>query len=471
MYHQARVSMFRKSVTIWLLLVSLCLSQQPIRAADSFEINRTINGSAQINAISSTYPLVPHHSKLKRKPDLAQIYQLDRQPLGDRKPLLMVHGLRGEYRTCFRWGKVVKRLGDYADFVNTYKVYFLRWDSTGALHNTVPQFKNAVLALQKESGMKPVTVIALSLGGSLTNVAMHDPETDQAIRLVLSLASPFHGSPLFCSDWFQYSLYKNLSYPWTKVDHSIAYRLYFAMNRQLLVDLKWDNSDGLIPNVGRFRSRLLLGPAGDLRVDKDANAGLAQLNNVEKVDKTKFITYAGYLLNPYIQPAFRRQIENTILAPYTLLTMKVPAHLAMEHPVLRMLNHEISRVIPAPDGPRPANWPHMYGLNDGICPVNSALFLPAQACKEYPLCSESELSKIKDLIDVKQARVFRNIDHLTFVDGYSPRIGSHLLRDELNPDDGSRTIFDWILSDLMQAEGPGGTLAKDSSTKSQEARN
>jgi hypothetical protein len=48
--------------------------------------------------------------------------------------------------------------------------------------------------------------------------------------------------------------------------------------------------------------------------------------------------------------------------------------------------------------------------------------------------------------------VFRQIDHITFVDGYRPHGYSDELRDELAPELGSRTIFDWMLVDLMDKE-------------------
>jgi len=419
------------------------------------------------------WPVLPPPKALKHKPARADIYQFDREPLAGREPLLLIHGLRGEYREVLRWDRVIKHFQSSPAFAQRYKIYLLRYDSTDELAKVVPQLKEELIRLHRASGDRPVTLVALSLGGSLVQEAMLDPAFDSAVTTVLTLGAPFHGSPLFCADWFQWSLYKNVSYPWTRLDHSWSYQLYFARNPSLLQDLRWDNSDGYIPDVGKFRSLLPLGPKGNLTLSRDANPRLSEINGqpvlkligsgaAGRINKLKFITYAGYLVNPYMFPGLRLELEKTILYPYTLITTKLPAHLAREHPVLKMLNHEIARVIPGGDAEKVDNWRHLYALNDGITPVNSALFLPAETLKATPLGRESDLSRLRGATDVRQARVFRNLDHLSFIDGYRPLPASPLLRDELNPQDGYRQIFDWMLADLLQSAPAPGPLARES---------
>lgn len=454
MYHQPRNWRCRfLSATTSLIA---CLSTAALAAfaetPERAEISSSLKGQVS-DTREFDIPVLPHRQRLRTSPVPATIYQLDLQPLGERNPLLLVHGLRGEYRTLLRWDRVIKEFHNNAEFCDRFKIYLIRYDSTGSLKAVTPQFKEALIGLHKATGGKKLSVLALSLGGNVVEEAMLDPEVDAAVKLVFTMGTPFHGSPLFTADWFQYSLYKNLSWPLTRVDHSIAYRLYFERNPHLLAELGWDNADGLIPDAGPFRSLLLLGPKGHLNVDNDANERLLRQNTESTPDKSKFITYAGYLLNPYLLPTLRRQVESTILAPYTLLTMRVPAHLAREHPVLKMLNREISRVVPRNGMERkPTNWPHVYALNDGITPVNSAIFLPAAALKSNLAAVEDDIPKLRAATDVRLARVFRNADHLTFVDGYRPGGSSPMLRDELNPDDGYRQIFAWIMSDLIQSE-------------------
>ncbi|HEY9868180.1 MAG TPA: hypothetical protein V6D08_03150, partial [Candidatus Obscuribacterales bacterium] len=94
---------------------------------------------------------------------------------------------------------------------------------------------------------------------------------------------------------------------------------------------------------------------------------------------------------------------------------------------------------------------HVYALNDGITPVSSALYLSPEACKTHMLLHESDIRSLKPAIDVRKARVFRNINHITFVTGKPPHRGSPLVRDELNPEQPEQQIFDWMLADLLEA--------------------
>jgi pimeloyl-ACP methyl ester carboxylesterase len=415
-------------------------------------------GSA--SASVSTFEVLPPKRLSKEKPHEAALYQYDDTPLGDRTAVLLVHGLRGEYYPYFRWGKVAKRFSNDKVFSKSYKLYFVRYDSIAPFSQTMPQIREQLAKLYEATNKKPIRVLALSMGGNLAFEAMQDKDTDDKVSLLMTLGTPFHGSPLFNADWLQYGIYKNLSMPWTRLDHAVAYRLYFARNPNLLSDLRWDNTDGAIPNVGPFKSHLPLGPSGDLTIADSTNNRMLAVP-AHAVDKKKIVAYSGYLANPYLLPDAERFIETASLYPITFVTVKLPAHLAREHAVLKLLNHIIASVRSSPDATTRANWRFLYDLNDGITPLSSALFLPNAACESHYLAKESDIAKVRSVIDVGQARVFRNIDHLSFIDAYRPlKITSPNLKDELNPGDGSRDIFGWMLADIARSVDENKTLAK-----------
>jgi hypothetical protein len=415
-----------------------------------------LNG--KLSFISSNFAAPPTGRELKHKPSAVRIYEYDRKPLGNRSPFLLVHGLRGEYWSDFRWTKVIKKFTSDEQFDSQYKVYLVRYDSTAPLEKTVPEFRDALSNLYQFADQRQVTAMALSLGGNLVYEGMLDPKTNDRIKLVLTMGTPFRGSPLFSANWVKYSMYKNLCFPWTRVDHSIAYDLYFAKNRNLQQDLGWDDVDKTVPEIGKFASLLPLGPKGDLTVADTTNERLLNLER-ENFNKKKLIAYGSYLLNPYMLPDSARFVETTVMAPYTMIFMKVPAHLAREHPVLKLLNKQISSTVPSAVAAEQARTKFVYQLNDGITPVTSALFLPSQVCNEVR--RESDLAKVKDAVDVRLARVFRNADHLTFIDGYRPIHAPVAIRDELNPSERPKQIFDWMLTDIMNATSNQNTLAKE----------
>lgn len=415
--------------------------------------------SSDVSFVTSEFPSLPIKKALKKRPTSAQIYQWDDKPLGDRVPFLLVHGLRGEYYQAFRWTKIIKKFTSNPEFDSRYKVYLMRHDSLATV-KSIPDFQKAIATLYNAAQKRPITILALSIGGNLVYESMHDKATDNAIRLAFTLGTPFRGSPLFCTDWLQYSVYKNLSFPWTRIDHSLAYKFYFNHNPGLIEDFGWDNSDQSIPDVGHFRSRLPLGPSGDLTLAQDVNKRLADLNS-QPFDKKKLITYSGYLLSPFMMPETKRKIDTTLMAPYTLLSIKIPSHFGREHPVLKWLNRDIGTIVAAKSAQQKTRSPFVYQLNDGITPISSAVFLPVEACASAAVVHESDLPKLKAVTDVRLARVFRNIDHLTFIDGYRPLNASTEIRDELDPDAGTKHIFDWMLSDLLQQDHSASKIAHE----------
>ena len=450
----------RRLLLITLALLTLsntCLAVE-LQPGSNRIHSQTIERSA-----ADLLPYLPE-GRLKERPQSVTIYQIDDGPLKNRQPILFVHGLRAEYRKWFRWGKVIRRFRDYPDFARQYKVFLVHYDSTESLSRTVPQFKEAFLSFHETVGKQPVTVMALSLGGNLVCQAMLDKQIDRAIRIVFAFGTPFHGSPIFCPDWFQWSLYRNFYLPWTRIDRSLTYRLYFARNPNLIEDLKWDNCDGNLPEEGRFRSLLPLGPRGNLKAESNTNHALAKINNNPALPRRKFILYAGYIPNPYLRSPFSRHLELSLLYPYSFVMTKIPAHLARERPVLKMLNRDITRVIPGDSVRSLSAFPYIYGLNDGITPVASALMLPNHVCRDNPAASEKDLGKLSNLCDVKLARVFKGADHLVFIEGYLPPRGHRLLIDRLHPEHGARTVFDWMLSDLMRLDMEEEKLARGSAT-------
>jgi hypothetical protein len=460
MYHSAKNFTMRLAMLSFLCSSLLATSQAAVGYADSVHLATQPALSGNLNFVTTDFPPVPNKRALKKKPKSVQIYQWDDKPLGDRSPFLFVHGLRGEYYPTFRYRKIIKKFTSNPEFNSKYKVYLLRHDSLATVQKTVPQFQAAIASLYNAAQKRPISVLALSIGGNLVYEGMHDKATDNAIRLAFTLGTPFRGSPLFCMDWLQYSVYKNLSMPWTRVDHSLAYKFYFHHNPGLVKDFGWDNSDDSIPSVGEFRSLLPLGPKGDLTLTFDANQRLADLNN-QPFDKKKLITYGGYLLNPFMMPDTKRKIDTTLMAPLTILTIQIPSHFGREHPVLKWLNRDIGTIVASKAAQEKSGSPFVYQLNDGIAPVASAVFLPQEACTSGALVRETELPKLKALTDVHLARIFRNIDHLTFIDGYRPLNASSEIRDEMDPSAGSKHIFDWMLSDLLQFDQSSNKIARE----------
>jgi pimeloyl-ACP methyl ester carboxylesterase len=425
-------------LAVFIFLVAACVAFNPEVKAD--EQSSSDGGM--------TWPVPPSDEECKEKPTHCVIYQSDQLPLKERSPLLLIHGGGSEYKELFHWDKVVARFNQDERFQSKYKVYLLRYDSTRLLEDIMPEVKGQMLELAR-SCRNPLTIMALSMGGNIAQLAAEDSELDRVIARVIAMGTPFHGSPLFSADWFQYSLYKSKVLPLFRVLDSIDYRVYFSWHKNYQQDLKWDDADDLVPQVGAFKSKFPFGPKGVLTIGRDTSSILSEANSEHKVDKKKFTVLAGYLLNTYVLSRERDRLRYRIMAPFHFLSTQLRAQIGEENAALLVLNREISKIDTGPGGEELGRGAHVYALNDGITPISSALYLPEKVCRTHLLLRETDLQGIAPLIDVASARAFRNIDHVTFIEGKPPHHGK-LVRDSLHPEQGMHEIFDWMLAEVLQ---------------------
>lgn len=456
MYH------YKVTTSVILALLTTVFVQAPQPA---WSLNKK-EQKVQYGSVSQhELPVLPGKSGLKKRPQKVELYQLDNSPLNGRRPLLLVHGLRGECQEGLRWTKVIKESLSSPTMKSTYKVYLARYDSLAPLDKSTKEFNQEFLRFFRANSKQPVTVVAISMGGNLIQRSMLDSEIDKAVSVVISLGTPFHGSPLFSSDWFKYGIKKSPYTLLSKATYGIAYHYYFEATPNLIKELRWDNSDETIPNIGKFKYWLPVCLSGNLTPIIDENEYLNTINDDPRIDKTKFITYSGYLVNPYIRPAWLRVVDQTVLRPLRYATTNIPANAAREHPVLRLLNNEISKVHAKTENSEKLSR-RQYILNDGITPVSSAIFLSNQALKSLSPIDESKFNQLRRAIDVRRARIFRNIDHVTFLDGYTPAFQEPTVKDELSPEEGKKTVFQWLAQDLLNPNSGFNQVASETDSQS-----
>jgi len=403
----------------------------------------------------STWPPVPADPQAMGEPLKAEIYEHDDSPLGDRIPLVILHGGGAEVRRFFRMDRIAHSLSRNQEIAKKFKVFYLRYNASTLLDESVPQIQAALKEFYRQTS-RPMVTIGYSLGGNAMQRALLDPEVNSAVVLVVSLGAPLRGSPLFCNDWYEYSLHKNHWHFWSGMFRTLSRRFYFAKRVHLLHDLRWDNADGHVPEVGVFRSDLPYGPRGNLTVDGTSNEKLAAINNEGPLTKTKFITYAAYLRNPYMFRNPLRQIVLVLETPIELVITQIPILFGEEHAALSILNRDLGRVHVRPEGPSSSDKPGTnatampYLLNDGLAPVTSCILLSPEAFRAFPAPRKSDLPKLNEWLDVRLARVFCSVDHISFADGKPPWVFcSNRVKDEMHPKEHRHTLYDWLARDLL----------------------
>ncbi len=381
---------------------------------------------AQVSDNSQSYEVLPKE-RIKALPKKVEIYQLDDSPLGDRQPLLLVHGLLGEYHPKFRWKELAEYLVQNQEFQKRYKIYLTRFNTKLSLKELTNQFRIAIRQFAPSQG---VTILSISMSGAVLHSALKDPSVLKCVSRVITLGAFFRGSPLFCADWMKQTMLKRYLSPLSKLDHYLGYQIYFARHKNLLRDYAWDNSDGQMT-----KKQLRKHPP-------------KQTDQISKEDQLavdhKFYVYAGYLHNQYV-PRDHGAIRTLVTAPYSFFKTTLPMHLDREHPALRFLNELIAKSLPS-KGP---SDDIIYPLNDGISPIASSLLLTDEFAARPDINKMNDLELIKTNTNAAKARLFDNIDHLTFIERQRPSGSSQKIIDKLSNEE-PRPMFEWILKDLME---------------------
>jgi hypothetical protein len=158
----------------------------------------------------------------------------------------------------------------------------------------------------------------------------------------------------------------------------------------------------------------------------------------------KFVVYGGYLHSQYFPLPFGA-VRKTLGSPLTFFWTTLPMNFGREHAALRFLNYIIADALPKTED----SLNIIYPLNDGISPISSSLLLSNDFVRSCPLRDENDLNKITANSNAKKARLFDNVDHLTFIEDRRPIGSAQDVADVLSLAEKPRPMFEWILKDLM----------------------
>ncbi|MFQ6090001.1 MAG: esterase/lipase family protein [Candidatus Bipolaricaulia bacterium] len=237
--------------------------------------------------------------------DVAKPYLVaeDSQPLGDRIPLILIHGWIGECSGGKQgWENVIARIkrgGGFALFKVYRFIYPSRWLSLEQAGRALEE----AIAAKPELHARRLLLIGHSRGGLVARTWMEfDGGGERTIRLI-TLATPHHGSPLASllaifdgglkgrvkddlKRIFNLGRHSDLLLSGAKLLASLGYQLFFGIDDRSLLDMRWDNYDGLVQeDYAQYSERV--------REALD-NLFLQRLNAVTRFDR-KIIAYYGYL--------------------------------------------------------------------------------------------------------------------------------------------------------------------------------
>jgi len=294
--------------------------------------------------------------------DVAKPYLVaeDSQPLGDRIPLILIHGWIGECSGGKQgWESVIATIKHKGGFAH-FKVYRFIYPSRRLSLEEAGKALEKAIAVQAELRDRRLLLVGHSRGGLVARTYMEFDRGGKRIIKLITLTTPHHGSPLASllvivdgglkgrvRDDLKRILGlgrgSDLLLSGAKLLASLGYRLFFGIDDRSFLDMRWDDYDGVIQED-------YAGYSGRVKEALD-NLFLQKLNSSTRFDH-KIIAYYGYL-SPTGAPDWRDPQR-----------------------AFYRLSGELERALPGD-----------FRLSDGLIPVQSASFAGHDIARRGPFSS------------------------------------------------------------------------------------
>lgn len=477
---------------------SFLLFKTPLKRVVSIAMMLGIVAVSTLPVTSSAQHITTHAVKKSAHHSITftNTVAFDKVAIGDRQPLILIHGIGGTRAGEFRkWGGFLDHVEKTPEFNERYKIYIFQYDSSKSVEALSKSLEETLLLMANTFDDKRLKVVAYSEGGLLARNAMQNYEVDRAVEQVITVATPFHGSPLAHPSWMEAPEKPKA----VQFVYDFAYRLAEKRHPSFRTDFEWD----FYPD----RIRAL----ADLKASPElANTPALQSENPDYLleDKKRFITYASYfkaddeeqkvlaeeldynkpmpkhkkrVLNLFRKNVMFSFIGNT-MGKLAVLPKKIKQKTvdpivgrfdnaageedtlsatiktteeAQEENAQEEAYNALS-VLDDEDMQALAEHAFDYGLmayNDGISPISSSLWLGrfTEDLNAINDTSERVWEALKSLRGTGRARLFYGLDHSNWMDGRT-RLRSSEIADLLNPDEPNRTMYDWLVYDLMKEE-------------------
>jgi hypothetical protein len=487
--------LFQHSRKTIITLAALVALQGISPAPASAQRTGPINGSPQLSGALQIVDEVA--SGLKAYDD---------SPLQNRTPLILVHGIGAKDADLFNWDNFLSFAFRNPEFSSKYKLYLYHYDSSKSVPAISRDLQHELKGFIGALGGRNVKILAYSEGGLLTRNAMQDPYIDEHTLEVLAIATPFHGSPLANPDWLQKQTATESPFNLVRMTRKLVYGITGKLYPTFKEDFHWDNFDGAIPkeqyekhNGPTTRKAYALAQKQHFitysayfgtEVDSSVIVKELELKTAPPKEKPQL---SNLFKRNFLFSLIRHNIGRLPLADRVThaghpapVAMVVKADSPVEQPIVGAIS---GFAAPADTPPEPTvsttDLPDsennrsvgmtsgdagslllktrrqtvsaaqlspvsMMMFNDGISPISSQLWLGryTQSSVGVSLPVEKLWAALRSLKGNPNTRLFPGIDHRNWMDGET-RTGSDKVQDLLNPNEPPRTVFEWIVYDLM----------------------
>jgi pimeloyl-ACP methyl ester carboxylesterase len=426
-----------------------------------------------------------------------------------RMPLILVHGIGAEEDHYFNWSRFLAFAEKNPEFNKRYKVYLFRYETSQSVPELSYTLQNTLRQFISELHGQKIRIMAYSEGGLLTRNALQDPVINASTEKVITVATPFHGSPLANPAWLRAQLKQESIFSPVRMTHKISYWVARKKYPSFEADFHWDNFDNAISEEEYSRtngrgelkgyvtaySDKLITYGSYFGADIDPQQQLPKELGVQTPIPKESTRWRNPFSKHFLFALIRKNISAMPLA-YQPWRKKAPKQAPVPGPApneqIVIQGDQIASVkadvdslamaaIASPDTLTAAisvpakaeskkDLPPLMAYNDGISPISSTLWLGrfTPEFKNIKNPAQRMWQALKKLKNSQNARLLPGLDHRDWMDG-STRMETNRLPDLLHPNEKPRTTFEWFLHDLLK-EAPTTTVAEPEPASAQTAQ-
>ena len=360
------------------------------------------------------------------------LVSLDDQPLGNRTPLVLVHGINPNPDFVFGWGAYLDEARKHPAYQQRYKTYQFRYDTSATTAQTGEEMRVALHAMAESlPADRSMRIAGLSLGGMLVRIALADDTVRAKVDRFIAIGVPFHGTPLASPHWLRAQIHTQSLFSTLRLTNRIAYGQTRKRFPHFDADFCWDNFDGAIPASIRAKQP-------------------CQPHYGPDTTQVPTITYAAFF---GAEASDRQWLQEQVVLQNAPAGKPRRVPIWNRHVMFKLVRPSIAELpretgsISEPE----KSVPTPLAFNDGISPVSSQLWLGrfVSATDNQPLAVTQQWDAILKLHSTPQARLFEGIDHRDWLEGRTRLKDTEAVRDWLHPNAPPLTVNQWIIHDLM----------------------
>jgi hypothetical protein len=352
----------------------------------------------------------------------ADLEPVDDEPLGNRTPLILVHGNNSETKDQYRWGDFIERAGQDSDFAGSYKMYLFRWDSS--LSNKLNGLAlGCSIDNEEDLHNREVVILARSRGGIVSRYYMNDYVTlnggfsgqpgGEHVKYLVTLATPHRGSPGADPVWsifsFDYNYFDVLS-------ESLSLAYMNKIHDANYIYLQWDDVDNELTdemvcwNVAYLNNNQYCGYLLANQTD------LLALNQQESY-LGKIIAYGGNEFDGKLSKSGHEEFISRIQEEKKI-------EMFYDHWALSYFSGLMADMPVIPNGypvnPIDDNY-RRFQANDGMVPLDSALLLKPGSGNLFHVEGGNlvfDEDELRNHCQVNECNIIMNrqTDHMDFLD-------------------------------------------------------